>query len=74
MLLLSGALLPMSAAPDWLDAISRATPFRYAVEGLRAAFTGHYASGGLAAGAAVSLGFAVVAVTTGTRTFTRRHA
>ena len=74
MLLLSGALLPMSAAPGWLDAISRATPFRYVVDGLRAAFAGHYASGTLAAGLVVSLGFAVVAVTAGTRTFIRRHA
>jgi ABC-2 type transport system permease protein len=74
MLLLSGALLPMSAAPAWLDAISRATPFRYAVDGLRAAFTGHYASGSVAAGAAVSLGFALIAMIIGTRTFTRRHA
>jgi ABC-2 type transport system permease protein len=74
MLLLSGALLPMSTAPGWLDALSRATPFRYVVEGLRAAFAGHYASGALAAAAAVSLGFAVVAVTAGTRTFIRRHA
>src|SRR6185312_11859035 len=73
MLLLSGALLPMSAAPGWLDAISRATPFRYVVEGLRAAFTGRYTSGALAAGAAVALVFAVVAVTAGTRTFIRRH-
>jgi ABC-2 type transport system permease protein len=74
MLLLSGALLPMQAAPGWLDAISRATPFRYAVEGLRAAFTGHYASSDVAVGAAVSLGFALIAMTIGTRTFTRRHA
>jgi ABC-2 type transport system permease protein len=44
------------------------------VEGLRAAFAGHYASGTLAAGAGVSLAFAVVAVTAGTRTFIRRHA
>lgn len=45
LLLLSGALLPMSTAPGWLDAVSRATPFRYAVEALRAAFAGHYSSG-----------------------------
>jgi ABC-2 type transport system permease protein len=74
MLLLSGALLPMSGAPTWLDVVSRATPFRYVVEGLRAAFAGHYASTTLAWGAGVSLLFAVVAVTLGTRTFIRRHA
>lgn len=74
MLLLSGALLPMSTAPAWLDVLSRATPFRYVVEGVRAAFAGHYASGALLAGALVSLVFAVAAVAAGTRTFIRRHA
>jgi ABC-2 type transport system permease protein len=74
MLLLSGALLPMSAAPGWLDAISRATPFRYAVDGLRAAFAGRYSSGPLLTGVVVSLLFAVVAVTVGTRTFIRQNA
>jgi ABC-2 type transport system permease protein len=74
MLLLSGALLPMSAAPPWLDVLSRATPFRYVVEGLRAAFAGHYTSAALAAGAGVSLVFAVAAVAVGTRTFVRRNA
>jgi ABC-2 type transport system permease protein len=74
MLLLSGALLPMSTAPVWLDVISRVTPFRYVVDGVRAAFAGHYASTALVAGAGVSLVFAVIAVTAGTRTFIRRHA
>lgn len=74
MLLLSGALLPMSAAPGWLDALSRATPFRYVVEALRAAFAGRYASGSLVAGIAVALGFAVVSLAVGTRTFVRQNA
>jgi ABC-2 type transport system permease protein len=74
LLLLSGALLPMSAAPAWLDAASRATPFRYAVDGLRAAFAGHYSSGALAAAAVVVRVFAVAAVAVGTRTFIRRQA
>jgi ABC-2 type transport system permease protein len=74
MLLLSGALLPMSAAPGRLDAISRATPFRYVVEGLRAAFAGPLRLGRLAAGVVVSPAFVVAAVTAGTRTFIRRNA
>jgi ABC-2 type transport system permease protein len=74
MLLLSGALLPMSAAPGWLDAVSRATPIRYGVEGLRAAFAGHYASVTLVAGLGVSAAFAVAALAVGTRTFTRQHS
>jgi ABC-2 type transport system permease protein len=74
MLLLSGALLPMSAAPGWLDVLSRATPFRYTVDGVRAAFAGHYTSVPLLTGVAVSLAFAVAAVAAGTRTFVRRNA
>lgn len=74
MLLLSGALLPMSTAPGWLDAVSRATPFRYGVDALRAAFAGQYGSGTLAAGLAVSAAFAVAALAVGTRTFTRQNS
>ncbi len=74
MLLLSGALLPMAAAPRWLDVVSRATPFRYVVEAMRAAFDGRYTSGALIAGVAVSLVFAVAAVAVGTRTFIRQNA
>jgi ABC-2 type transport system permease protein len=69
MLLLSGALLPMSTAPAWLDVLSRATPFRYVVDGVRVAFAGHYTSGTLLAGLLVSLAFAVAAVVAGTRVF-----
>lgn len=74
MLLLSGALLPMSAAPGWLNALSRLTPFRYLVEALRAAFAGHYASGTLAAGAGVAVVFTAVSLAVGTRTFLRYNA
>lgn len=74
LLLLSGALLPMSAAPGWLDALSRLTPCRYVVDALRAAFTGHYASGVLAIGAAVAMAFTAVALAVGTRTFVRHNA
>jgi ABC-2 type transport system permease protein len=73
MLLLSGALLPMSAAPGRLDAISRdAVPLR-----------GRGPAGGLHRPLRLGRrgrrcrgvpGFAVIAVTIGTRTFTARHA
>ncbi len=74
MLLLSGALLPMATAPRWLDVVSRATPFRYVVEAMRAAFAGRYASGDLVGGVIVSLVFAVAAIAVGTRTFVRENA
>ncbi|MEU7884880.1 ABC transporter permease [Microbispora bryophytorum] len=74
LMLLSGALLPMSLAPAWLDVVSRLTPFRYAVEGLRALFAGSYASPALLWGVIVSLAFAVLGVTLGTRRFQKENA
>ncbi len=39
-LLLSGILLPMSTAPNWLQTVSRWNPFTWAVDGTRALFAG----------------------------------
>jgi ABC-2 type transport system permease protein len=74
LLLLSGAFLPMSMAPGWLDALSRATPFRYVLEAIRELFNGHYASGTVGVGVAVTLVLAGVCVTVGTRVFNRENA
>lgn len=74
LMLLSGALLPMSLAPAWLDVLSRLTPFRYAVEGMRALFAGSYTSSALVWGVVVSLAFAVLGVTLGTRRFQTENA
>src|SRR5579864_2015220 len=38
LLLLSGVLLPLSFAPDWLRAIAAANPLAYAVDASRATF------------------------------------
>lgn len=74
LLLLSGALIPMTAAPGWLNGLSRATPFRYVVEAMRAAFAGRYTSVTLLTGLAVALVLAVVSLAVGTRTFVRENA
>ncbi|MEZ0072145.1 ABC transporter permease [Planotetraspora sp. GP83] len=74
LMLLSGALLPMSLAPAWLDAVSRFTPFRYAVEALRALFAGSYASSEVLWGVLVSAVFVVAGVVIGTRLFQRENA
>ncbi|MGV9779561.1 ABC transporter permease [Streptosporangium sp. NPDC003464] len=74
LVLLSGAFLPMSMAPGWLDALSRLTPFRYVLEALRELFDGHYASWTVAAGVAVTLALSLVCVTVGTRVFNRENA
>lgn len=72
--LLSGAFLPMSMAPGWLDALSHISPFRYVLEALRDLFAGHYATGTVGVGVAVTVVFALVSVTIGTRVFNRENA
>ncbi|MGW4425161.1 ABC transporter permease [Streptosporangium sp. NPDC004631] len=74
LILLSGAFLPMSMAPGWLDALSRMTPFRYVLEAVRDLFGGRYATWTVAAGVAVTLLLSVVCVTAGTRVFNRENA
>ncbi|MFE0873636.1 ABC transporter permease [Streptomyces smyrnaeus] len=68
-MLLSGILLPMALAPGWLDTLSRFVPFRYVVDAVRDAFTGHYTDGSLALGAAVAAALAVVSLGLGTQVF-----
>ncbi|GAA3149900.1 ABC transporter ATP-binding protein/permease [Nonomuraea salmonea] len=74
LVLLSGSFLPMSMAPGWLDALSHVSPFRYVLEALRDLFHGHYLTGTVAAGAAVTVAFAVFSLTIGTRVFNREQA
>lgn len=71
LLLLSGALLPMSLAPPWLDGLSRANPFRYVVTAMREAFLGRYGTGALWAGVIVGVAIAVLGVAASTRAFTK---
>ncbi|MBG0817754.1 ABC transporter permease [Planomonospora sp. ID82291] len=72
--LLSGAFLPMSMAPAWLDALSRATPFRYAVEAVRDLFAGRYLTPTVGVGVAVTVVLAAVCAVAGTRVFNRVNA
>ncbi|MEU7742301.1 ABC transporter permease [Nonomuraea sp. NPDC049158] len=74
LVLLSGAFLPMSMAPGWLDALSHISPFRYVLEALRELFAGHYATGTVGVGVAVTVVFALVSVTIGTRVFNQENA
>ncbi|WP_344745627.1 ABC transporter permease [Streptosporangium vulgare] len=74
LVLLSGAFLPMSMAPGWLDVLSRATPFRYVLEAMRELFNGHYANGTVGLGVAVTVVLSVLCVAAGTRVFNRENA
>ncbi|WFB07361.1 ABC transporter permease [Streptomyces sp. LX-29] len=73
-MLLSGLLLPMSLAPHWLDVVSHFVPFRYLVEGVRAAYVGAYGDGKVALGLSVAAALALASVTLGTRVFRRTGA
>ncbi|WP_051571378.1 ABC transporter permease [Cryptosporangium arvum] len=67
--LLSGAFLPMTLGPRWLDVLSRLDPFRYPVDALRELFAGRYTSGPVLLGTALTLAIAVGATTLGVRAF-----
>lgn len=73
-MLLSGLMLPMTLGPGWLDVLSHLTPFRYLVDAVRDAYVGSYATAHMLYGVLVSLGFAAIAVTVGTRVFRRAGA
>jgi ABC-2 type transport system permease protein len=73
-LLLSGAFLPMSLGPRWLDLLSRLDPFRYAVDALRALYAGHYTSAPVLIGALVTAGLTTFTITVGVRAFHRATA
>jgi ABC-2 type transport system permease protein len=45
LMLLSGLMLPMSVAPDWMQTAARFNPLYYAVEAGRAMFAGDYSDG-----------------------------
>lgn len=74
LLLLSGVLLPMSLAPDWLQHIAQANPLSYAVTAARDVFTGHGTDPEVAWGLLIMAGLAVVGVLVGARRFNRAIA
>ncbi|KUJ65084.1 multidrug ABC transporter permease [Streptomyces albus subsp. albus] len=71
LMLLGGLLLPMALAPGWLDGASHAVPLRYTVDAVRQVFLGHYTSGTVAVGAAVTVALAAVCLAGGVRLFHR---
>ncbi|HEY3524236.1 MAG TPA: ABC transporter permease [Candidatus Limnocylindrales bacterium] len=71
LLLLSGILLPMSLAPDWLQTVASFNPFAHAVDAARAAFTGNFGDPEIPIGIGVMAALATVAVWVGARAFSR---
>ncbi|MFE4716895.1 ABC transporter permease [Streptomyces sp. NPDC056728] len=73
-MLLSGLMLPMALAPGRLDVLSHFMPIRHAVDAMRDACVGHYATAHMPYGVLVALAPAALAVTVGTRGFRRAAA
>jgi ABC-2 type transport system permease protein len=74
LLLLSGILLPMALAPDWLQFLSNINPLTHAVDAARALFNGDWGNPDVAVGVGISAIFAIFAVWVGSRSFSRAVA
>jgi ABC-2 type transport system permease protein len=73
-MLLSGILLPMSFAPDWLETLSEFNPMTYIVDGTRAIFRGDIISSEAGIGFAVTAVLVLIGVYFGTRMFKNESA
>ena len=73
-LLLSGVLLPLGLAPQWLRTVAAANPLSYAVDAARALFIDHPGDPSVIKGVIIMLVLAVVAVGIGARAFGRAVA
>jgi ABC-2 type transport system permease protein len=73
-LLLSGVLLPLTLAPDWLRAIARANPLSYAVDAARAVFNDNLGDVSVERGVVIMVVLASIAVVLAARSFGRAVA
>jgi ABC-2 type transport system permease protein len=74
LLLLSGVLLPLSFAPDWLRTIAMANPLAYAVDAARAIFNNHLADPSIGVAVALMTALAAIAISWAARAFGRAVA
>jgi ABC-2 type transport system permease protein len=74
LLLLSGILLPMALAPDWLRFIASLNPLTHAVDASRALFNGDWGNPEVAIGVGLTTVLAVGAVWLASRAFSRANA
>src|SRR4029079_9996895 len=74
LLLLSGILLPMALAPEWLRFLSNLKPLTHATDAARALFNSDWGNPEIAIGVAITSILAVIAVWIAARTFSRANA
>jgi ABC-2 type transport system permease protein len=71
LLLLSGVMLPMSFAPDWLQTVARFNPLYHAVAAIRALFNASFGDSEIVFGVALLAILAMATISLGARTFSR---
>ena len=74
LLLLSGILLPMALAPDWLQTLSSLSPLSHAVDAARALFNGQCGDPEILIGVGITAILAVGSIAIAARTFSRANA
>jgi ABC-2 type transport system permease protein len=74
LLLLSGVMLPMSLAPDWLQAVAKANPLYHAVVATRDLFNANLGDPEILIGVAMMAALAALMIAIGARTFSRAAA
>lgn len=74
LLLLSGILLPMALAPEWLRTLSTFNPLTHAVDAARALFNGQWGDPAIVLGVGMSAVLAVLALLLAGRSFSRAVA
>jgi ABC-2 type transport system permease protein len=74
LVLLSGILLPMQLAPEWLRVLSRINPLSYIVDAERAVFLGDFTSSTAVVGSTIAVVLATATIVLGALTFRRENA
>jgi len=70
-LLLSGVLLPLGLAPQWLRDVAAANPLSYAVDAARAVFLGHLTDPSVEKGVLIMAVLCLISILIGARAFGR---
>ena len=74
LLLLSGVMLPMSLAPDWLQTVARFNPLYHAVAAIRSLFNATYGDSEIVLGVVLLVVLAMITIRIGARSFSRAGA
>lgn len=74
LLLLSGIMLPMALAPDWLQTLSTLNPLTHAVDAARALFNGSWDDPAIAVGTTIMAVLAGASLVLASRAFARANA